>query len=169
LAAGDEQVIEAVEAGQVSVSDAGAIVELPKSRQREALDLVRSGKARTLRQAVKARKPRALPPAVCASNPSDIPVMRGKVRRAYRYFKADYEAMCHYIDLAAEGCGGPNEFIRRAREALTTAQRAMYDCLERYGRKAGASCSRAVEGNPKAGRTLFDSKCESSCSEELEL
>jgi hypothetical protein len=96
-------------------------------------------------------------------------VMRGKVRRACRYFKADLDALSHYIDLAAEGCGGDNDFTNRARDCLQVAQRAMYECLEQYGRKAGESRSPAVNGNPKAGRTLPGSMPESSCSEELEL
>jgi hypothetical protein len=167
LAFGDEQVIEAVELGQVSVSDAGAIVDLPRSRQREALELVRSGKARTLRQAAKAKTRRKFPPAVRASKKSDPHVMRGKVRRAYRFFKADYGAMCRYIDLAAEGCGGPNEFTQRAREALDAAERALDECQKRFGRKDGDSRSPAVAGNPKAGRILLGSMPESSCSENL--
>lgn len=135
LASGDKQVIEAVESGEIAVSDAAAIVELGKPRQREALALVRSGKSRTLRDAAKVKKPRTLPPAVRASDQTEPPVMRGKMRRAYRYFMADYESMLHYLDLAVEGCGGTNEFIIRARDALTTAQRAMHDCLLHHGCK----------------------------------
>jgi hypothetical protein len=135
LASGDKQLIEAVEVGEIAVSDAAAVVELAKLKQREALALVRSGKSRTLRDAAKLKKPRTLPPAVRASNPREPHVMRGKVRRAYRYFMADYDSMQHYLDLAAEGCGGTNEFLIRARDALTTAQRAMHDCLIRYGVK----------------------------------
>ncbi|MGH7139552.1 MAG: hypothetical protein ACREHD_27720 [Pirellulales bacterium] len=56
LASGDKQLIEAVEVGEIAVSDAAAIVELGKPRQREALALVRSGKARTLRDAAKLKK-----------------------------------------------------------------------------------------------------------------
>jgi hypothetical protein len=169
LALCDEQVIGAVEAGQISISDAESVAERPKSRQREALELVRSGKARTLRQAAKAKNRRTVPLAVRASKKSDPHVMRGKVRRAYRYFKSDYEAMCRYIDLAAEGCGGPNEFTLRAREALDSAERAFDDCLQRYGRKSDDSHAPAAAGNPKAGRILLDSMPESLCSDTLEL
>jgi hypothetical protein len=48
---GDEQVIAAVESGDVAVSDARAIVDRPKDEQRQALEAVREGRARTLRQA----------------------------------------------------------------------------------------------------------------------
>jgi hypothetical protein len=154
LAFGDEQVIEAVDAGVISVSDAGSIAELPKPRQRELLDLVRSGKARTLHEAAKGRKPRELPQPVRASDQGDVHVMRGKVRRAYRYFKDDCAALFHYIDLAAEGSGGPNDFTRRAREALATAESAMEDCLQHYGRKSGESRSPAAAGNPRSGRVV---------------
>jgi hypothetical protein len=137
LAAGDEQLIEAVELGEIAVSDAAVIIELPKPRQRELLARVRSGKSRTLRDAAGVKKPRTLPRAVLKSDQTQPHVMRGKVRRAYRYFLADYEAMQHYIDLAAEGSGGPNDFTNRARDALTAAQRAMHDCLLHYGCKRG--------------------------------
>jgi hypothetical protein len=135
LAQGDEQLIEAVELGEVSVSDAEAIVEMTKPRQLELLERVRSGKARTLREAAEVKKPRSLAAAVLRSNQSDPQVMRGKVRRAFRFFMADYEAMCHYVDVAADGCGGPNELTLRARDALAVAQHAMEDCLQRYGSK----------------------------------
>jgi hypothetical protein len=91
--------------------------------------------------------------------------MCGKVRRAYRYFKADYEAMCGYIELAAEGCGGANEFTRRAREALDAAEHALDECLERHGRKAGASVFQSVKRNSRFGRNVRYSMPESSCSE----
>lgn len=45
------ELVEAVESGEVSVSDAAAVADLPKSKQKAALKKVESGKARTLRQA----------------------------------------------------------------------------------------------------------------------
>ena len=135
LAAGDEQVIAAIEAGQLSVSDAASVIDLPKPRQRELLDMVRSGQARTLREAAGRRKPKKLPPAVRASRRSEPHVMRGKVRRACRYFTADLKTLRHYIDLAASGCGGDNDFTLSARDALATAERAMENCLQRHGQK----------------------------------
>lgn len=134
LAAGDEQVIAAVEEGRISVSDAASIVELPKPRQREALRMVRSGKTRTLRAAAKVKQLKEFPPAVLASNPREPAVMRGKVRRAHRFFMADYDSMSHYIDLAAEASGGANKFTQRARKALDAAKRAMENLVAHYGR-----------------------------------
>lgn len=43
-------IIEAVERGEVSVSDAASIVNLPKSEQRRALENVQSGKTKNLRK-----------------------------------------------------------------------------------------------------------------------
>ncbi|HQU45504.1 MAG TPA: hypothetical protein PK867_22005 [Pirellulales bacterium] len=41
-----------------------------------------------------------------------------QVRRAYRYFMADYQAFCRYVVLAADGCGGHNTFTEREYEFL---------------------------------------------------
>lgn len=46
-------VVHAVEQGEVSVSDAASVADLPKSEQTAALKAVKSGKAKTLRAAVK--------------------------------------------------------------------------------------------------------------------
>lgn len=134
LAAGDEQVIAAVTEGAVSVSDAAAIVKLAKPRQRDLLALVHSGKARTLRAAAKMKKPKTLPPAVLRSDPPEPQVLRAMVRRAYKCFMADIEEFRGYVNMAAAGCGGDNDFTRRARECLAGAQVAMSDCAEQYGR-----------------------------------
>ena len=48
---GAKAVVQAVTAGDVSVSDAAAVADLPKSEQTEALKLVRDGKAKTLKAA----------------------------------------------------------------------------------------------------------------------
>lgn len=50
---GASAVVEAVQSGEVSVSDAAAIVDLPKAEQKKALAKVESGKAKTLREAAK--------------------------------------------------------------------------------------------------------------------
>lgn len=145
LAAGDDQVIEAIEAGQLSVSDAASVIDLPKSRQRELLEVVRSGQVRTLRQAAQRRKPKTLPPAVCSGDQSNPRVLRSKVRWACRYFAADLDVLLHYIDVAATGSGGDNDFTRSAREALSTARRAMEDCLLSHGQKSPKSAEDASE------------------------
>ena len=51
LKSADEQVIAAVESGDVAVSDAAAVANRPKEEQRRALEATRQGRARTLRQA----------------------------------------------------------------------------------------------------------------------
>ena len=50
-------VIEAAEQGEVAVSDAAAIVELPKARQEKAVAAVKAGKAKTLKEAAKVETP----------------------------------------------------------------------------------------------------------------
>lgn len=49
---GAAAVVEAVEVGEVSVSDAAAVAGLPKAKQTAALKKVRTGKAKTLRKAI---------------------------------------------------------------------------------------------------------------------
>ena len=51
LKSADEQVIAAVESGDVAVSDAASVADRPKDQQRQALEAKRAGRARTLRQA----------------------------------------------------------------------------------------------------------------------
>lgn len=52
LADGDEQLVAAIGSGLITVTDAAAILHLPKEQQREAVAKVRSGKFRTLQHAV---------------------------------------------------------------------------------------------------------------------
>ena len=53
LEQGDAELVSAVESGSVAVSDAAAVALLPSDEQRQAVERVKSGKARTLRQAVR--------------------------------------------------------------------------------------------------------------------
>ena len=46
---GDPLLVDAINAGQATVSDAAAVVSLAKEDQRAAVAAIRSGKARTLR------------------------------------------------------------------------------------------------------------------------
>ena len=55
LARADEEIIRAVESGTVAVSDAAAVATLSPEKQRQAIERVKSGRARTLRQAVRRR------------------------------------------------------------------------------------------------------------------
>ncbi|HVC98316.1 MAG TPA: hypothetical protein VND64_31895 [Pirellulales bacterium] len=54
---GDATLVEAVEAGHVSVADAAEVVDKPKPIQQAALDAVRSGKAKTLVKAAEKIEP----------------------------------------------------------------------------------------------------------------
>jgi stalled ribosome alternative rescue factor ArfA len=53
LEQGDAELVSAVESGSVAVSDAAAVALLPSDEQRQAVERVKSGKARTLRQAAR--------------------------------------------------------------------------------------------------------------------
>lgn len=53
-------IIKAVEAGEVKVSDAAAIANLPKAEQTAALNAVRSGEASTLREAAASGEPESV-------------------------------------------------------------------------------------------------------------
>jgi len=140
VAAGDEQLIAAVESGLVSVSDAAAILDLPKNAQREAVAEVRSGKARTLRQVVETWFADDPPAAGGAAAPepsgddSTPTVSVRQLRRACQRFTAGQEKLCRDIDSAAQACGGPNDHTRRARKCLAAARRAMQTCLQEFDR-----------------------------------
>lgn len=60
-AKGTPKVVEAVESGEIAVSDAAALVELPKDRQDKAVESVRRGEVKTARAAVE-QSPKALEP-----------------------------------------------------------------------------------------------------------
>ncbi|HET6882661.1 MAG TPA: hypothetical protein VFI31_21010 [Pirellulales bacterium] len=138
LAAGDEELIAAVETGLVSVSDAAAILELPKDKQRQAVAAVHSGNARTLRQAVELSltggPPAGGEPAAPQVSPDAEPpkVSVRQLRRACQRFTAGHAKLCRDIDRAAQACGGANDHTRRAFEALSVALRAMQTCLQEF-------------------------------------
>ncbi|HVC94219.1 MAG TPA: ParB N-terminal domain-containing protein [Pirellulales bacterium] len=55
---GDQALVDAVEAGEVSVTDAANVVDKPKPIQQAALDAVRAGKAKTLVKAAERLEPK---------------------------------------------------------------------------------------------------------------
>ena len=67
---GDQVLVDAVEAGEVSVTDAASIVDKPKPIQQAALDAVRSGNAKTLLKAAKKLEPSEQPEGASAADPS---------------------------------------------------------------------------------------------------
>lgn len=157
LAAGDEQLIAAIEAGLITVSDAAAILDLPKDKQCEAVALVASGQARTLRQAVEpgfssrlreksgsstsepgtltSSATHGVTPPRAASDGEKPTVSLRQLRRACQRFTTGHEKLCREIESAAEACGGPNDHTRRAREGLFVALRAMQSCLLEFSRR----------------------------------
>lgn len=52
------EIIDAMDKGEVSISDAAKVAELPKKKQRKALDRVQKGEAKTLDKAAKPAKPK---------------------------------------------------------------------------------------------------------------
>lgn len=82
---GAKSIQEAVADETVSVSDAAAIVDLPKSEQTAALAKVKAGKARTLRAAAPKAKPKPKPKA-------------GKVKFDYKNFESVFGKLVRLID-----------------------------------------------------------------------
>ncbi len=137
LKEGDPLLLDAIHGGQATVCDAAAILSLSKEEQRAAVTLVRSGQARTLRQAAKAN--RAPPPA--ARGVPGLPHIDEsqrhsppRVRRVAKCFEAQCETLLRYLDLTAAACGGPNEYTRRMRENVDLLRRTMHQCANDFGR-----------------------------------
>lgn len=128
LESGDEMVIMAIDQGTISVSDAAAIADLPKEQQRQALDDVRRGRARTLRQAAKIPDPDD-EPAAAAPSTGEQPFSRKRMRVECKRFTIDLEKLFKRLDAVAAACGGPNEYTQRARDCLQVAMRAIQECL----------------------------------------
>lgn len=138
LESGDEMVIMAIDQGTISVSDAAAVADLPKEQQRQALDDVRRGRARTLRQAAKIPDPDDEPAATQTRSVSeDAQVFsRKRVRVECKRFTIDLEKLFKRLDAVAAACGGPNEYTQRARDCLQVALRAIQECLLNFKPRA---------------------------------
>ena len=70
LADGSKALVEAMKAGEVTVSDAAKIVDLPKAEQTAAVKAVASGEAKTVTAAAKPKKPK---PPKAAREPGEDP------------------------------------------------------------------------------------------------
>jgi hypothetical protein len=141
LQSGDERVIAAIDAGTISVSDAAAVADLPKEQQRQALDDVRRGRARTLRQAAKIpdEEEPAATPAQSASEDAgrgEQLFSRKRLRVECKRFTIDLEKLFRRLDAVAAVCGGPNEYTQRARDCLQVALRAIQECLLNFKPRA---------------------------------
>jgi ParB-like chromosome segregation protein Spo0J len=133
LETGDEEVIGEIMAGNVSVSDAAAVAELPKEEQRQALEAVRSGRARTLRQAAEV-DPDDEPPAPEQRDDREQPFSRKRLRIECKRFSGELDKLLRRLDTVTLVCGGPNDYTRRVRDCLTVALRAIHDCVNQFGR-----------------------------------
>lgn len=136
LESGDEQVIDAISDGTITVSDAAAVVELPKPKQREALEEVRHGRARTLRQAAKIQDEEETPQAA-SRQVGDQLFSRKRLRVECKRFAIDLDKLLKRVDAVAMACGGPNDYTQRARDCLSVALRAIQECL--------MNCNRPVQ------------------------
>ncbi len=80
-----KEVIDAVNAGDVSLSDAAAVATLPKAEQKAALKEVKGGKAKTLKAAATPKQPK---PVKSGTQKTDVRVFQqwddlfGKLKRA---------------------------------------------------------------------------------------
>jgi ParB-like chromosome segregation protein Spo0J len=136
---GDPLLLDAINAGQATVSDAAAVLSLAKEDQRSAVAAIRSGQARTLRQAAKAN--RASREAASRGVPG-LPLIDEserhspqRVRRVAKCFEAQCETLARYIELAGSACGGTNDYTRRMREGLEQIRRIMRECSHDFGRR----------------------------------
>jgi hypothetical protein len=135
---GDKSLIEAIHAGNVTVSDAARILSFTKDEQRAAAAAVLSGKARTLRTA--AKKLRAEREAKAGGIPG-LPHIDEeerhspkRLRRVAKFFQAQCDILLRYLDVTAAACGGPNDYTRRMRENVTALQHTMQECMSDFGR-----------------------------------
>ncbi|OYV83438.1 MAG: hypothetical protein B7Z73_15975 [Planctomycetia bacterium 21-64-5] len=136
LEGGDEQVIDAITAGTISVSDAATVIDLPKPKQREALEQVRRGRARTLKQAAKIEDPEE-PPAASSREVGEQIFSRKRLRIECKRFALDLEKLRRRVDAVATACGGPNDYTQRACDCLSVALRAIQECMMNCNRRTG--------------------------------
>jgi hypothetical protein len=138
LETGDQEVIDAIVAGNVSVSDAATVAALPKDEQRQALEEVRSGRARTLRQAADLAPDEEPPsPKPRDDKPRDDgeqPFSRKRLRVECKRFSAEVDKLLRRLDTVTSACGGPNDYTRRVRDCLSVALRAIHECVNQFGK-----------------------------------
>ena len=138
----------AVDAGEVSLSDALGAVELPPDAQREALAAVRAGEARTLCAAASQQtgEPEASATGCVGTEPkpeagadpeadaSGSPCMKARtaasasrptVGESCEAFARELAKLVRRLDEIAEARGGDDEFTRLARRGLSIVKQAM--------------------------------------------
>jgi hypothetical protein len=136
---GDPFLVNAIHTGQVTVCDAAAVLSLSKEEQRAAVAAVRSGEARTLRQAAKRCREERLEssggvPGLPHVDPSERHSPQ-RLRRVAKRFNEQCETLLRYLDLTAAACGGPNDYTRRMRENVDLLRRTMHQCTNDFGRR----------------------------------
>lgn len=146
LKEGDEELIAAVDAGTVAVSDAATVVDLPKPKQREAIERVRSGKSRTLRQAARQEdeapeespddssrddsSPAAPSPAAGTVRPDwRTKRLRGECQRLAR----ETSKLVDRVEHLARSIGGHTLYTDRVHQGLRLALRAIHEYLTLSG------------------------------------
>jgi ParB-like chromosome segregation protein Spo0J len=111
---GDRSLVSAVEAGEISVSDAAGIVDQPPEVQRAAVEAKRTGQAKTVRQAAQriAKK----------RNPDEL--TRDDLPQLYRQWEADFGRTIRGLDTIGNIIGS-SKYLERVRVGLKLAKAAM--------------------------------------------
>lgn len=141
LEQGDQKLIDAVDAGTVAVSDAAAVVDLPKPKQRRAVERVRSGRSRTLRQAARdaaAEESREDSPAAPpADEESCTPFTTKLLRSECQTLSREVSKLVERVESLADAIGGHTLYTDRVRQGLALALRAIYEYLALSGKSKG--------------------------------
>ncbi|MGH7138529.1 MAG: hypothetical protein ACREHD_22500, partial [Pirellulales bacterium] len=133
LKSADEQVIAAVESGDVAVSDAASIADLPKDEQRQALASKRQGRARTLRQAAEQLGDGSVPPQDGQAGGTPAPQSsRQRLLSEGKRFGRDVEKLLRRLDGFTAACGGPNDYTSHIHDCLTVLLRTVQECLKHF-------------------------------------
>jgi hypothetical protein len=114
LKSADEQVIAAVESGDVAVSDAASVANRPKDQQRQALQAKRQGRARTLRQAAEELGDNPTSSEVTEAN--GAPTRRQRRAEATRFVRQLDKLLLRLDALTA--AFGPSDHTQHMRDCL---------------------------------------------------
>ncbi|HJT35623.1 MAG TPA: ParB N-terminal domain-containing protein [Pirellulales bacterium] len=145
LKEGDQKLIEAVDAGTVAVSDAAAVVDLPKRKQRRAVERVRSGRSRTVRQAARddaageatEAPPEDSPAGLSSAEPDGAPLMTKLLRSECQTLSREIAKLAERVESLADAIGGHTLYTDRIRQGLALAIRATYEYLSLSGKSRG--------------------------------